>query len=347
MRYKPFGPGTGLRVSELALGCGTFGTRWGYGSTLDEAKRVFDGYVAAGGNFLDTADSYQVGQSEEWVGEFIAGRRDDFVLATKFTLGLKQDSKLLAVGNNRKNMVRSVEASLQRLNTDRIDLYWVHMPDGATSSEEIVRGLDDLVRAGKVLYVGLSDFPAWRVARAVTIAELRGWAPIVGLQIEYSLVERTPDRELLPMAQGLGLGVVGWSPLGGGLLSGKYRRGENGRATNFGRLIHQEDDPRKTATVDAVVAIAEENQVKPTQVALAWMATRGVIPILGPRTPGQLAENLGATNVTLSAQQVARLDAASAVPLGFPHDMLAAKAQRERLAGGIPDQVDTSPTPVA
>jgi aryl-alcohol dehydrogenase-like predicted oxidoreductase len=240
-----------------------------------------------------------------------------------------------------------VEASLERLKTDRIDLYWVHMPDGVTSSEELVRGLDDLVRSGKVLYVGLSDFPAWRVARAVTIAELRGWAPIVGLQIEYSLVERTPDRELLPMAKGLGLGVVGWSPLGGGLLSGKYRRGEQGRATNFGRLIHQEDDPRKAATVDAVFAIAEENGVKPTQVALAWMATRGVIPILGARTTEQLAENLGATNVTLSPQQVARLDAASAMPLGFPHDMLAAEAQRKRLAGGMPEQVEASPTPVA
>jgi aryl-alcohol dehydrogenase-like predicted oxidoreductase len=347
MRYKLFGRGTGLRVSELALGCGTFGTRWGYGSEPAEAQQVFDGYVEAGGNFLDTADSYQVGQSEELVGQFISGRRHDFVLATKFTLGLRPGSPLLAVGNSRKTMVRSVEASLKRLNTDRIDLYWVHMADGVTSSEEIVRGLDDLVRSGKVLYVGLSDFPAWRVARATTIAELRGWAPIVGLQIEYSLVERTPDRELLPMAQGLGLGVVGWSPLGGGLLSGKYRRGEQGRATNFGRLIHQEDDPRKTATVDAVLAIAEESGVKPTQVSLAWMATRGVIPILGPRTPEQLAENLGATNVTLSKQQVARLDAASAVALGFPHELLAADAQRSRLAGGIPDQVETSPTPVA
>jgi aryl-alcohol dehydrogenase-like predicted oxidoreductase len=347
MRYKLFGRGTGLRVSELALGCGTFGTRWGYGSEPAEARQVFDGYVEAGGNFLDTADSYQVGQSEELVGQFITGRRDDFVLATKFTLGLRPGSPLLAVGNSRKNMVRSVEASLKRLNTDRIDLYWVHMPDGVTSSEEIVRGLDDLVRSGKVLYVGLSDFPAWRVARAATIAEVRGWASIVGLQIEYSLVERTPDRELLPMAHGLGLGIVGWSPLGGGLLSGKYRRGEQGRATNFGRLIHQENDPRKTATVDAVVAIAEENAVKPSQVSLAWVATRGVIPILGPRTPEQLAENLGATNVTLSPQQVARLDAASAVALGFPHDMLAADAQRKRLAGGIPDRVEVSSTPVA
>ncbi len=347
MRYKLFGRGTGLRVAELALGCGTFGTRWGYGSEPEEARRVFDGYVEAGGNFLDTADGYQAGQSEELVGPFIAGRRDDFVLATKFTLGARPNSPLLAVGNSRKNMVSSVEASLKRLNTDRIDLYWVHMPDGVTSGEELVRGLDDLVRAGKVLYVGLSDFPAWRVARAATIAELRGWAPIIGLQIEYSLVERTPERELLPMAQGLGLGIVGWSPLGGGLLSGKYRRGEKGRATSFGRLIHQETDPLKVATVDAVVSVAEENGVKASQVALAWMATRGVIPILGPRTPEQLAENLGAIRVTLSLQQIARLDAASAVPLGFPHEMLAQDAQRTRLAGGIPDRVETSPTPIA
>lgn len=348
MRYKLFGRGTGLRVAELALGCGTFGTRWGYGSKPEEARRVFDGYVEAGGNFLDTADSYQVGESEELLGQFIAGRRDEFVLATKFTLGARTDAPLHDVGNNRKNMVHSVEASLKRLHTDRIDLYWVHMPDGVTSSEAIVRGLDDLVRSGKVLYVGLSDFPAWRVARAATIAELRGWTPIIGLQIEYSLVERTPDRELLPMAHGLGLGVVGWSPLGGGLLSGKYRRGEQGRATNFGRLIHQEnDEPRKTATLDAVIAIAEENGVQPGQVSLAWMATRGVIPIIGGRTPEQLAENLGATNVTLSPQQVARLDAASAVALGFPHDMLAADAQRKRLTGGIPARVEVSSTPVA
>jgi len=239
VRYKLFGRGTGLRVSELALGCGTFGTRWGYGSEPAEAQQVFDGYVEAGGNFLDTADSYQVGQSEELVGQFISGRRHDFVLATKFTLGLRPGSPLLAVGNSRKTMVRCVEASLKRLNTDRIDLYWVHMADGVTSSEEIVRGLDDLVRSGKVLYVGLSDFPAWRVARAATTAELRGWAPIVGLQIEYSLVERTPDRELLPVAQGLGLGVVGWSPLGGGLLSGKYQSSDPAPPSSWPKISAQ------------------------------------------------------------------------------------------------------------
>jgi aryl-alcohol dehydrogenase-like predicted oxidoreductase len=254
---------------------------------------------------------------------------------------------LLNVGNSRKTMVRSVEASLRRLNTDHIDLYWVHMPDGDTSVEEIMRGLDDLVRSGKVLYIGFSDFPAWRVARAATLAELRGWAPVIGLQTEYSLVERTPDRELLPMAQALGLGVVGWSPLGGGLLSGKYRRGETGRATGFGRLIHAEDDPRKTATVDTVLAVADETGATPAQVALAWMGTRGVLPILGPRTRAQLDDNLGAVGLALTGDQIARLDAASAVPLGFPHDMVGAKAQRDRLAAGVPDQVETTPFPIA
>ncbi len=347
MRYKLFGKGTGLRVSELALGCGTFGTRWGYGAEPAEARRIFDGYLEAGGNFLDTADSYQAGQSEEILGEFIAGQRDDLVIATKFTLGGGPNTGLQAVGNSRKNMIRSVEASLKRLRTDRIDLYWVHMPDGVTSTEEIMRGFDDLVRAGKILYAGLSDFPAWRVARAATIAELRGWTRLVGSQMEYSLIERTPDRELVPMSEALGLGMVGWSPLAGGLLTGKYRRGEEGRATTFSRLIHAENDERKTATLDTVIAIANDIGATPGQVALAWMGTRGVIPILGPRTREQLDDNLGATRVTLTTVQVDRLNAASAIALGFPHDMMNEAAQVTRLAGGIPDRVETPATRVA
>jgi aryl-alcohol dehydrogenase-like predicted oxidoreductase len=269
------------------------------------------------------------------------------VLASKFTLSGRPNAGLLAVGNSRKTMAASLEASLKRLKTDRIDLYWVHMADGVTASEEIVRGLDDLVRAGKILYVGLSDFPAWRVARAATIAEFRGWAPVVGLQMEYSLVERTPDRELIPLGQALGLGMLGWSPLGGGLLTGKYRRGEVGRATNFGRLFHAEDDPRKTATVDAVIAVAEESGATAGQVALAWMGARGVLPILGPRTRAQLEDNLGAVQVSLRAEQVSRLNEASAVSLGFPHELLAAEATRKRLSGGIPDSVDAVTIPVA
>jgi aryl-alcohol dehydrogenase-like predicted oxidoreductase len=346
MKYKNFGQGSGLRVSELALGCGNFGTRWGYGAEPAEARAMFDRYAEAGGNFLDAADSYQVGQSEELLGEFLTGRRNEFVLASKFTLG-GPGKGIQSVGNNRQVMVASLEASLKRLKTDRIDLYWVHMPDGVTASEEIMRGMDDLVRSGKVNFIGISDFPAWRIARAATIAELRGWSPVIGLQMEYSLVERTPDRELIPMGQAFGLGMVGWSPLGGGLLTGKYRRGEVGRATTFSRLIHIEDDPRKTATVDAVIAIAEELGATPGQVALAWMGTRGVLPILGPRNLDQLNDNLGAVNVALTPDQIARLSDASAIPLGFPHDMMAAESQRKRLTGGNPNLVESPSITVA
>ena len=255
MRYQVFGNHSGLRVSQLALGTGNFGTAWGYGAELDEARRMFGRYLEAGGNFIDTADNYQVGQSESLLSELIAPVREKVVLASKFTLGLMPDQAgIAAVGNSRKVMLQSVEASLKRLNTDRIDLLWVHMPDGVTPMEEIMRGLDDLARAGKIVYAGLSDFPAWRVARAATLAELRGTLPIAGVQIEYSLVERTAERELQPMAQALGLGTVGWSPLGGGFLTGKYRRGEVGRATQLGVLIHQEDSAQKAAVLDALEA---------------------------------------------------------------------------------------------
>ncbi|MCB5188891.1 aldo/keto reductase [Methylobacillus caricis] len=345
MNYKNFGRGTGLRVSELVLGCGTFGTRWGYGAEPGEALAMFNLYADHGGNFIDTADSYQVGQSEELIGEFLAGRRNEFVLASKYTLG-GPGKGATGTGNSRQVMVASLEASLKRLKTDRIDLYWVHMPDGLTASEEIMRAMDDLVSAGKVNYIGLSDFPAWRVARAATIAEIRGWAPVIAIQMEYSLIERTPDRELIPMAEALGLGMVGWSPLAGGLLTGKYRRGEEGRATTFKRLIHAEDDVRKKGIVDVLLEIAAELAVTPGEVALAWMSSRGVLPIIGPRTREQLAENLAATEISLNDSQLTRLTAASAIPLGFPHDFLSDPAQRTRLTGGQPEQVAPL-TPIA
>ena len=240
MRYTTFGRRTGLRVSELALGTGSFGTGWGHGAEPAEARRLFDRYLEAGGNFLDCADTYQNGEAETLLGEFIAADRDRLVVASKYTLGADDKAGIAATGNSRKAMMASVEGSLKRLKTDHLDLYWVHMADGLTPVEEIVRGFDDLVRTGKIHYAGLSDFPAWRAARAATMAELRGWAPIAGLQIEYSLVERTPDRELLPMAEGLGMGVALWSPLGGGFLTGKYRRGEEGRLQRLGRLVHGE-----------------------------------------------------------------------------------------------------------
>lgn len=353
MRYKIFGRRTGLRVSELALGAGNFGTGWGHGAEREEAKKIFDGYVEAGGNFIDTADSYQVGQSEELVGEFIAADRDHFVLATKYTLGTspKGGDGISRTGNSRKNMVRSLEASLKRLKTDRIDLYWAHMADGVTPIEEIVRAFDDLVRSGKILYAGLSNFPAWRVARAATLAELRGWAPIAGIQVEYSLAERTAERELLPVAEALGLGGALWSPLGGGFLTGKYRSSNEGRLTRLGILVHTEKTSRETAILDAVLAVAAELGGSPTHVAIAWLlhkaarSTTSLIPILGSRTREQLDATLGALDVTLSQEQIARLDASSAIPFGVPHETLEGSAPR--FAGGKLELLDFPSIPVA
>ncbi|PBJ09160.1 General stress protein 69 [Pseudomonas ogarae] len=339
MRYRIFG-NTGLRVSSLALGTGNFGKGWGYGSDLDEARKIYDGYRAAGGNFIDTADQYQFGQSESILGDFMATERDEVVLATKFSLGDSPGAGVLRSGNSRKAMLSSVEASLKRLKTDHIDLLWVHMPDGVTPIDEIVRGLDDLIRSGKVLYSGLSNFPAWRVATAATLAELRGWSAISGVQLEHSLVERSAERELLPMAAAFNLGTVGWSPLGGGLLTGKYRKGETGRAQGLGAVIHDENSERKTSTVDAVLAISKETGHTPGQIAIAWVLTKGTLPIIGPRTPEQMADNLASADVHLTADQLAQLDAASAITLGFPHDMVAASAPS--LAGGQADLIDAT-----
>lgn len=338
MRYRIFGR-TGLRVASLALGTGNFGTGWGYGADRDSAKTIFDAYRDAGGNFVDTADQYQFGQSETLVGEFVAADRDDIVLATKVAMGDHPSAGLQGTGNSRKAIFQSVEKSLKRLGTDRIDLLWVHMPDQVTPIDELARTLEDLVRSGKALHTGLSDFPAWRTARAATLAELRGWSGVSAVQLEYSLVERTPEAELLPMADGFDLGVVGWSPLGGGLLTGKYRRGETGRKEGLGIVIHGEDDTRKTSALDAVLAVAEEAGATPGEIAIAWVLAKGVLPILGPRTPDQLAGNLAAADVTLSPEQIARLDVASAPPLVFPQGMIENALNRQTLAGGIPDHI--------
>ena len=341
MRYKLFGQHAGLRVSELILGTGNFGTGWGHGAESAEARRIFDLYSAAGGNFIDTADAYQFGQSEELLGGFLRGHRDNFVVATKFTLGSSSDTGILATGNSRKAMVASLEASLKRLRTDRIDLYWVHYADGVTPVDEIVRAFDDLVRTGKILYAGLSDFPAWRVARAATIAELRGHAPVVGLQVEHSLVERTTEHDLLPMANALGLGIAAWSPLGGGMLTGKYRRGEKGRAEGLGgRVFQAENSPQRTAILDAILTIAKENDATPSQIAIAWVAAKGSLPIIGPRTVAQLEDNLGATKLQLTEQQLIKLDDVSAIPDIFPYRLLNSREIRQRIAGGKLDSLE-------
>lgn len=312
MKYIPFGQ-TGMYVSELALGTGNFGTRWGHGADVETSNSILNAYAEAGGNFLDTADVYQFGQSEEILGDALVGRRDDFVLASKFSSGSHPGANRLVTGNSRKAMVASVEASLKRLRTDRLDIYWVHHPDDATAVEEIVRGFDDLARAGKILYAGLSNFPAWRLARAVTIAELTRSIPVAAAQSEHSLVHREPEADLFPASRALGLGVVTWSPLGGGVLTGKYRKGETGRAEGFGGNVFQaENSAERTAVIDTVIAISEELGKTPDQVAIAWAASHGTVPLIGPRSLTQLTSNLGAVDISLTDEQRHRLDDISA-----------------------------------
>ncbi len=341
MRYRIFGERSGLRVSELVLGAGMFGTGWGYGAQPNEVRSILQGYAAMGGNFIDTADNYQYGESEKLVGEFVAPSRNDYVIASKFTRGAVANPALAALGANRKAMVQAVEDSLRRLKTDRIDIYFAHMDDGVTPMDEIVRGLDDLVRAGKIIYGGLSNFPAWRVAIAATIADLRGWTPIATLQAEYNLLERTAERELLPMAEGLGLGVMGWSPLAGGLLTGKYRNGGvTGRATALKSSVRHNDPEKNAPVLDTLFAIADEIGANPGQVAIAWVSAKGVLPVIGPRTRPQLEDNLASAALKLSEEHIRRLDEITAISLGYPHDLTGSVAQRAIMTGNRWAQID-------
>lgn len=301
----------------------TFGTEWPLGGDYDASKAVFDAYTKAGGNFLDTANRYTEGTSEKWLGEFIAADRDHFVVATKYTLHDRPNDPNFA-GNHRKNMVRSLEASLRRLKTDCIDLFWVHLWDSTTPEEEVMRGLDDLIRAGKIHYIGISDTPAWIVSRANTLAELRGWTRFAALQLEYSLIQRTPERDLFPMAKALDLAITPWGVLGGGALSGKYLRGESGRVPESS--IRRNEKSARVA--EEAAAIAREIGATPSQVAIRWTMQRGqlVIPIVGARRAEQIEDSLGATTLTLTAGQLDRLDKLTAIEPGFPHDFLKSDA---------------------
>lgn len=323
MRYTLFGR-TGLRVSELALGAMTLGSHETDPRAVTETSdRIIDAYVEAGGNFIDTADIYGGihGGSEAVLGEVLGlgRRRDHLVLASKYTCATaKGDAN--AAGNHRQNLVRSVEASLRRLNTDRLDVLWVHARDNFTPVEEVMRALDDLVRAGKVLYVGVSDWPAWEIAQACTLAELRGWTAFTGSQLRYNLLERTPERELLPQARAFDQAVFAWSPLARGRLTGKDLPTGPATADGGGDATRRQEH----ATVTAVVDIARQGGWTPAQVALAWLRGRpgNIVPIIGASTESQLADNLSCLEVELDAAAVARLDEVSAVPLGFPHDFL-------------------------
>jgi len=340
MRYKLLG-NSGLRVSELCLGTMTFGEDWGWGADKEESRAVFQAFAEAGGNFLDTANLYTNGTSETLVGEFVKGDREKWVIATKYSLNTRPGD-VNACGNHRKNLFQAVEASLKRLGTDYIDLLWLHLWDSLTPIEEVMRAFDDLVRMGKVLYIGISDSPAWIVSQANTLATLRGWTPFIGLQIEYSLKERTPERELLPMAKALNIGVTAWSPLGGGVLTGKYNQPNpvDGRLSMTDQPFQILDRDLKIA--ETVLEIAREIGKSPAQVALNWLRNRpnAVIPIIGARKLSQLQDNLACVDFNLPREQLQRLDNISAIPLGFPHELLASQFVGDILLGGVAAQLD-------
>ncbi len=340
MRYKLLGH-SGLRVSELCLGAMTFGDDRGWGASAQESRRIFDAYAEAGGNFIDTADIYTDGTSEKLVGEFVAGNREHFVLATKYSNSAPVGDPN-AAGNHRKNMVQSLEASLKRMQLDYIDLYWLHAWDFMTPVEEVMRAFDDLVRAGKILYVGISDAPAWIISRADTLAQLRGWSRFVAIQVEYSLVERTAERELLPMARALDLGVTAWSPLGSGLLTGKYTRDAGHQdKRRLDQAPFKDIDDRIYSIAREVDRVAEEIGKPPSQVALNWLRQRdGVLPIVGARTLEQFNENCGCLAFSLADDQIERLNKVSQIELGFPHDFLASEIPRSFLYGGLFDRID-------
>jgi aryl-alcohol dehydrogenase-like predicted oxidoreductase len=335
MRYTLLGD-SGLRVSEVALGTMTFGTSWGWGASETESRKQFELFAEAGGTLIDTANKYTDGSAEAILGDLLATERDHFVVGTKYSLSVR-DGDLNAGGNHRKSLTAALEASLRRLRTNYVDILWLHAWDYLTPPAEIMRALDDQVRLGKVLYLGISDTPARVVTQLQTLAAARGQTTFAGLQVEYSLVQREVERELIPMARGLGMSVLAWGPLGAGVLSGKYA--SPGPATGERRL---DDVPSaRLAVAREAAAVAAELGLSPAVVALAWLrAQGGVIPILGARTAEQLAANLSFLDAELPAGVLTRLDTISHVPRGFPHDFLAAA---DYIHGGMSTQLDLPP----
>ena len=316
MNYTLLGK-SGLKVSELCLGTMGFGQEWNWGADKETSFKILDTYANAGGNFLDTANRYTEGTSERILGEYMKSNRDHFVVATKYTLHDNQ-TNVNASGNNRKNMMRSVEESLKRLDTEFIDLLYLHIWDQLTPIEEVMRGLDDLVRQGKVNYIGISDTPAWVISRGNTMAELMGWSRFVALQIEYSLIQRTPERELIPMAKAFGMTITPWAPLAGGALTGKYLKGEKGRIADNSKRLNE----NSTRIAQAVVEVAEELKVPASHVALKWTTQQGFssIPIVGATKISQVEENLKALDIQLNETHLKKLDEVSKIELGFPGD---------------------------
>lgn len=352
MQYTFLGH-TGAKVSAFCLGAMTFGTEWGWGADEAESQRIFDTFVEAGGNFIDTADAYTQGTSERLLGRFIAGRRDRFVVASKYTID-GDAANANAHGNSRKNLRRALDATLQRLGTDYIDLYFAHMWDGFTPVEETLRALQDAVRAGKVLYVGFSDFPAWMVARADALAQAAAELRPVALQIEYSLAQRDAENELVPMAQALGLSVMDWSPLAGGALTGKAVQADaSSAASELGRVasgavdhFNQYRSERTASVVGVLRQQADELRCTPAALALAWLRAKHPchIPIVGARNHRQLQANLQAASLNVPMTVFERLDSATAPALGFPASFL--KHRWPAWFGTWPRQLDPRVRPL-
>ncbi len=339
MNYKLLGK-SGLKVSELCLGTMGFGEDWKWGADYDTSKKIFDTFSDNGGNFIDTANLYTNGTSEKYLANFLASQRDHYVLATKYTLSdTRSNVNVNGAGNNRKNMMRSVEQSLKRLNTDFIDLFYLHAWDSLTPIDEVMRGLDDLVTQGKVNYIALSDTPAWVVASAQTMSELMGWNKLVALQVEYSLMQRTPERDLIPMAKHFGLSITPWAPLAGGALTGKYLKGEKGRLPETSQRLNE----RNTAIVNTVIDIANEIGTKPSSVALKWVIQKNFscIPIVGATKVSQIEENLECLSINLTDKHIDLLNKISVIELGFPHDFLLAEGTREVIYGGFDKNINS------
>ncbi len=334
MKYKLLG-NTGLRVSELCLGTMTFGDNWGWGASKETCKELINIYLEAGGNFIDTANYYTNGTSESILGDLLKGIRNEIVLSTKYSL-MTDRKNINSGGNQRKNMIQSVEKSLKRLKTEYIDLYWVHIIDKYTPIDVVLRGLDDLVSSGKILYTGISDSPAWNISKANAIAKERNWTPFNAIQAEYNLVERTSERDLIPMSEAENLSVLAWSPLAGGLLSGKYNSQSKDHLKGSRLEKSQRLSKKNLEIADAIIEIAKELDATPANVALSWIRRNPkVIPIIGSRKVEQLQDNLNCINLKLSERHFDKLEEVSKIELGFPHDFIASKSVKDIVYAGF------------
>ncbi len=337
MKYKLLGK-SGLRVSEICLGTMGFGEDWTFGANKEESKKVFDSFINGGGNFIDTANRYTEGSSEKYLGEFIQAERNNLVVATKYSLYTKRGSANDG-GNHRKNLVQSVEGSLKRLNTDYIDLLYLHAWDFTVGIEEVLRSLQYVVQSGKVLHIAISDTPAWIISQGNAIAELRGWSSFVAVQAEYSLTQRTPERDIIPMCNATNVAVTAWAPLAGGALTGKYLN-----KTDVSLRLKPESarlNERNTAIAKEVVSIANEIGCSAGNVALNWVRKQKgtIIPIVGARKEDQIKDNLNCLNFDLTAEQMNRLNEVSKIDLGFPHDFLLSDVVKEVVFGGTKDKI--------